>query len=849
LPKPNKNPESSPSATNQAGLEGLLDALTEPASANCYDEVRDESGQLRPLWAHFFSSLGPQQIKHLADNANTIARVISQNGITYNVYDADQAQTRPWSLNPLPLLVGALEWKTIATGIAQRARVLNETLKDIYGPQTLLREGYLPAALVKGHPGYLRALHESQPPGGIYLHTVAFDIARGPDGQWWVISNRTQSPSGLGYVLENRLIISRMFPEAFRDMRIQHIASSYRRLLTTMNDLAQPMLAAGEPLRFALLTPGPYNETYFEHAYLARYLGLPLVEGADLMVREEKLYLKTLNGLQRIHGLLRRVDDEFMDPLELRADSGLGVPGLLTAIRAQNVLVSNALGTGCLESPAIQGFLPAIAEKLCGQSLLLPSLDTWWCGEASAYQDISPQLHTQVVKPTYMGSNLSGFQPIIAAELEPEQLEQLRRSMEARPEIYTAQTYLPFSQTMTWQENRMIPKAAMLRVYALANAQGEWEVLPGGMTRIASADPHMVSISRGGSTQDTWVETHEEVDTFSLLSNRSRVFAPAAAQPHQLVSSRTAENLFWLGRYTERAEFLTRLARESLVIATTSGEENLLELQDAVTELAIRNGLVPEEAPSLSKSPKVFARTLIAGLGSSKSQSVGFYLNAIDNNLRLVRDRLPSDHLKLTGTMRQSLARPKGSAASLEENSLLGPVESLDNLGLQLAALTGLQLDRMTRDLGWRMLTIGRLLERLVIMSETLHTFFGLDSNLSSRGFDMILSLFDSTITYRSRYQGYQDIHSLVELLVFDDTNPRALAWILNELLSEISHLPGATEDLAAFLVGLENFLPRAEHALNLTDYSQSLADYGRQVSDQICSRYFAHVETQRMAS
>jgi uncharacterized circularly permuted ATP-grasp superfamily protein/uncharacterized alpha-E superfamily protein len=703
--------------------------------------------------------------------------------------------------------------------------------------------------LVKGHPGYLRPLDQVSPPGGIYLHIAAFDIARGPNGQWWVVSNRTQAPSGLGYVLENRLIISRMFPEAFRNMRIQHIASSYRRLLNTLTDLAKP-LAHGEPLRFALLTPGPYNETYFEHAYLSRYLGLPLVEGADLMVRDDMVYLKTLHGLQRIHGLLRRVDDEFMDPLELRADSTLGVPGLLQAVRANKVLIANALGTGFVESPAIQGFLPAIAEKLLGETLLLPSLHTWWCGEETAHQAIAPLLHTQVIKPTFLGADLTRFQPVIGANLADEELKQLQEQIKIRPELYTTQTYLPFSQALTWHNNRLSPKTAMLRVYAIANAQGEWEILPGGMTRIASEDPHIVSISKGGSTLDTWIETDGEVDTFSMLAQRPQNNATLPSEIRsQLVSSRTAENLYWLGRYTERAEYLTRLAKESLVVASMSGDDHLQELQAAITDLTVRNGLVPEEVPSLGKSPKVFARTLIATLASPSSYSVGFYLNAIDNNLRLVRDRLPSDHLRLSNGMKVALSRLSNQHLTTEDRSLLTAIETLDDLGLQLAALTGLQVDRMTRDLGWRMLTIGRLLERLIILSETLHTFFVCDADLSDRGFEMLLSLFDSAITYRSRYQGQQDINTLNELLIFDISNPRSIGCILQELISEIAHLPYASEKLNQISKRLTDLQPDEEHTLDIVTYCQNLVDEGRRTSDQLSSHYFAHVQTRRTTS
>lgn len=831
-----------------AEIDMLIGSLTDDVPAGHHDELRSENGALKNNWLTFFSQLGTQIPKQLAEAHETVQRLIQQNGITYNVYQEEQAHSRPWSLNPLPLLISSEEWHAISSGLTQRARLLNEILKDIYGQQELIRDAYLPAALVHGHPGYLRAAHGIRPPGDIYLHIVAFDIARGPDGKWWVIGNRTQAPSGLGYVLENRLIISRLFPEAFKEMRVQHIASSYRRLLNTLTELATP-IAQGEPVRFALLTPGPYNETYFEHAYLARYLGLPLVEGADLLVRNDRLYLKTLQGLQPIHGLLRRLDDEFMDPLELRADSSLGVPGLMQAIRAGNVLIANALGTGFLESPAIQGFLPAISEKLLGETLAMPSLHTWWCGEAAAWRNISPELRSQVIKPTFTGSVGPHFHPIVAANLAENEIEQLRQEIPERPEIYTTQTYLPFSQAITWQGNQFIHRAAMLRVYAIANESGSWELLPGGMTRIAAEDPNVVSISRGGSTADTWVSTDGEVDTFSMLPNRAKSIGLSSNQTNQSVSSRSAENLFWLGRYTERAESLTRLAKESLVIASISGEDNVIALQDAVTELTRRAGLIPAETPSFAKSPKIFARTLITHLLAKDSFSIGFYLQALDHNLRMVRDRLPSDHTRLASAMRIALENRLGAKLPLESRSLMVAIEALDNLGLQLAALTGLQSDRMTRDLGWRMLTIGRLIERLIHLSETLSTFFTYEESLSNRGFDMLLTLFDSTITYRSRYQRYQDINALIELLVLDDTNPRSIAWILQELHHEIQYLPSHSDAAKNFESLLNDSKASFEDTFDIRAYAEKIALVGKKLSDEMSRRYFAHAIESRFAS
>ncbi len=828
-------------------LRELIAALSVKNQTEQHNEFTDKNGELKQNWIDFFKILGPQQIKKLTESASTVARFIQQNGISYNVYDADQGQSRPWSLNPLPLLIAQDEWAQISKGLSQRAKLLNEILKDIYGQQSLLQESFLPAALVQGHPGYLRALDQIRPPGDIFLHIVAFDIARGPEGKWWVIGNRTQAPSGLGYVLENRLIISKLFPEAFRQLRIQHIASSYRRLLDTFTELAKP-IANGEAPRFALLTPGPYNETYFEHAYLARYLGLSLVEGADLTVRDQKLYLKTLQGLKPIHGLFRRLDDEFLDPLELKADSTLGVPGLLQVVRAGNVLIANALGTGFLESPAVQGFLPAISEKLLGEKLLMPSLHTWWCGEQAALMDVSPRLATQVIKPTFIGSVGPHFQPIIGEQMDAEQLDLLRERIALRPEIYTAQSYLKFSQAMTWQNNEFTPKTAMLRIYAMANIDGTWEILPGGMTRISSDDKDMVSIQRGGSTLDTWVSTGEEVDTYSMLPQRVKRSDSLPSESGFLVSSRIAENLFWLGRYTERTESLTRLAKESLMVASISGEDNVLTLQDAISELTIRSGLISADAPTLSQSPKVFTRTLIASLISKKATSVGFYLNAIESNLKLVRDRLPSDHSRLASTMRATLEARLGEQRSVEEKSLIVAVEALDNLGLQLAALTGLQSDRMTRDLGWRMLTIGRLIERLVNLAETLSTFFLNKGALSSRGFEMLIALFDSTITYRTRYQSYQDIDSLIELLILDDTNPRAIIWILKELEQEIQFLPSSGQEIDIYIQLIKSCMP-IEGAFEVVSFSKRVAQAGKILSDELSGRYFAHIKEQRFAS
>jgi uncharacterized circularly permuted ATP-grasp superfamily protein len=430
----------------------LAAALAPPAAPGHYDELR--GGISAPLaegggphgavvgahalptrpWARFFENLGREGFADLNRRTIDLQRQVRDNGVTYNVYADAGGPQRPWSLDLFPLILPPASWHQIEAGVLQRMRLLEAVLDDVYGPQQLLKSNLLPPALVQGHAGYLRPMHGVRPAGGRRLHIAAFDLARDPAGAWWVLTQRTQAPSGLGYLLENRLIISRLFPEAFRDLKVQRLAAAYRALLESLTALC-PAREGGEP-RVVLLTPGPYNETYFEHAYLARYLGLTLVEGSDLTVRDERLYLKTLKGLEPVHGVLKRLDDEFLDPLELRPDSHLGVPGLLQAIRAGNVLVANCPGSGLLESPALLGFLPALSRNLLGEDLRLPSLPSWWCGERAALLAALPQLPHGVVKDTYGGA---GAGAILGKNLSRRELDECAGRILRAPDAHTVQ--------------------------------------------------------------------------------------------------------------------------------------------------------------------------------------------------------------------------------------------------------------------------------------------------------------------------------------------------------------------------------------------------------------------------
>jgi len=828
--------------------------LAVPAPAGHYDELLGPAGELRPAWRTFFGSLGAAGLQDLPRRESLLKRQVHEHGVTYNVYSDEHGPPRRWSLDLLPFIVVAQDWKIIEAAVVQRAAVLSAVMRDVYGPMHLVREGLLPPALVLGSPGFLRSLHGVVPAGGIFLHVVAFDLARGPDGRWWVLGHRTQAPSGLGYALENRLIVSRLFGENFAAMQVQRLAKSFRRLLETLDEHAprDPGEAAGAP-RIVLLTPGRYNETYFEHAYLAHYLGVPLVEGSDLTVRDDRLFLKTLHGLERVHAVIRRLDDVYCDPLELRPDSALGVPGLVQAMRCGHVLVANALGAAFLESPAIHGFLPAIARRLLDQELLLPPRDSWWCGEAAARERAFATLRTARVRATY---RRFGLEPRIAARgTGLLKLAEVREEIERQPDLFTIQAYLPYSKAPCWSGRALVPRSAVLRVFAIADGKGGWHVMPGGLTRIADRQDE-VSMQRGGSSADMWVITGEEVDRFTMLHDRLRV--DEVVFRRRIVTSRAAENLFWLGRYTERTDNAVRAAQ--LILTTLRGSASLpATVLEAIGRTGQALGLVPPGVPLPAVGPRVFERTLLAGLRDESASSVAYDLAGLAGTAAQIRDRLAFEHWhQITATVERYTAAMAHVGASEAALPVDDSLTAMSALVAGLGAITGAQTDGMTRDDGWRLLMIGRQIERLITMSEVLRAFFEGRAVLHEAGFDLVLALFNSTITFRSRYQGQREIAALIDLVVLEGTNPRSLACAVGIIDRELGELCEATQQQFAWKEAAAFERPRElllvelcardpeERFPGLEALTRALVASAKSLSDHIGLRYFSHSEPLR---
>lgn len=856
---------------SQPDAAELAAALAAPAAAGRYDELRGSAAGLQapalaPAWRAFFTHLGSDGVADLDRRADALQRRMRENGLFYQLHEqrAGDGATGPWSLDLLPLIVTSQDWAAIERGVLQRVRLLNAMMADLYGPQTILQRGLLPPALVTGHPGYLRAMRGARVPGDTWLHVVAFDLARGPDGQWRVIAHHTQGAAGLGYLLENRLIVSRLLPRTFRGLRVQRLAASYRALLQSM----QALSPAGKNSRIVLLTPGPHSATYFEHAYLARYLGLTLVEGGDLTARDNRVFLKTLRGLEPVHGILRRVDDAWLDPLELRPDSMLGVPGLLQAVRAGNVLLANAPGSSFLESPGMLGFLPRLAESLLGTTLTLPAVHSWWCGEQAACDDALPQLARCIIKPSFPPEVQAGggFEPVIGARLTHAQLAEWRARILANPAHYTVQADLPLSQAPTWPGHRepgdgygnggarIVPKPLLLRVFALADGAARWRVLPGGLSRVGARDALFnAPMPRGGSTVDTWVMTEGVVDATTLLQTHLSADDLTTAQP-RAIASRAAENLFWLGRYTERATNLMRLARAALERLRGEDDADSPAHLELIDTLCRDTGLIAADAPSAVDAPRAFQLALAASLtrGADHAAGIASCLFGMRGAAAAIRERLSSEQWRLIDDATQLFADSTGNAEAEEQ---LGneALQLLERLGLLLGAITGAQTDNMTRDDGWRLLSIGRQIDRLDFLCSVLRFAFEEGAVHKQDGFELVLELFDSAITFRSRFQRGFDVAPLLSLVVLDTDNPRSLAWVVQAMrgrLTKVERSEGyALSELADAIPDVPGW---SLHELcetgddgrhdRLLERLDTTAKAVWELSNRIGERYFSHV-------
>ncbi|MGJ5820089.1 circularly permuted type 2 ATP-grasp protein [Paludibaculum fermentans] len=742
-----------------------------------YDELATPQGATRLHWRALMEALKASGPEDLASRWKEAQRLIRDNGVTYNVYGDPHGTDRPWPLDPVPMVIDPQEWAGIETAVAQRASLLNSILEDLYGPQRLLNEGLLPPELVYANPGFLRSCHGIKVPGDIRLHLYAADLARSPDGQWWVLSDRTQSPSGAGYALENRLVSTRTLPDLFRKTYVRRLANFFLSYRETLMSLAP---GHRENPRIVLLTPGPYNETYFEHAFLARYLGYTLVEGGDLTVRDRRVYLKTLGGLLPVDMILRRQDDGFCDPLELRGDSMLGVPGLVEAVRAGTVAIANALGSGAIETAALSPFLPGLSRQILGEELKMPSVANWWCGQEKPLAYVTENLARLVVKQAFPGSPQ---EPIFGGKISAAEREKLAARIRATPYQYVAQEQVALSTVPVWTEEGLHSRHLVMRVYAVPSGGG-YKVMPGGLTRVSSSlDTMVVSVQRGGGSKDTWVLGRGQEKEFSLLKPSSQTLEVSRATFD--LPSRVADNLFWLGRYMERVDSTVRLARSALPLL--SQETDAASATGLQTAVGILTALHFVRDPVEADGAAVVNADLVSMIfDSDRRYSIGRIVHEARRLAWLLRDRISADAWRILNRLDNDFCTRRPA----EPFHLLGATDLLDQSIITLAAFSGLVMDGMTRGQGWRFLDIGRRIERASQLLDVLRHGLGDLVNDDSGRLAKLLEIADSSITYRSRYLTTMQSDLVIDLLLCDEANPRSVAFQFARLSEHIAHLP-----------------------------------------------------------
>lgn len=745
--------------------------------AGAYDEMVGADGALRAHWRPYIDGLAALGPEELAQRADAVARRVREAGVFHRVYGAERDLERPWPLSFAPVVINAQEWRAIEAGIVQRARLIEATLADAYGRQRMIAEGVLPPAVIAGSPDFLRPMVGAEPRGGRYLHFYAADLGRGPDGRWWVLQDRTQAPSGAGFALGNRVALSRVLPETMRDLDVQRLAGFFQAFRQSLAALSQRDMG-----RVCLMTPGPFNDTYFEHAYLARYLGFLLVEGDDLAIRNDNVFVRTVAGLRQIDVLVRRVDADFVDPLELNPASRLGAAGLARAARAGAVAFANALGSGVAESRAMMSFWPRLAERLLNETLLMPNIATWWCGQEGARRQVAARLGELAVGAAFAGDADERLRdgPVNSAELSAEARKDLLARMARRGGDYVGQEMVRLSTTPVWRDGRFAPRPFQLRVFAAATEDGGWTVMPGAFARVShDLDPRAISLQRGGVSADAWVLADGPAAVTTLLPNAGAI---EITRPRGALTSRTADNLFWLGRYVERTEATLRVVR-ALIGRAGERDPAVRAVCEQLMALLVAWGALPawEDAPA--PLPHVAAANALVG-----AERTGAALALAQTALRTassIRERLSPDAWRTIQEL-PGLIAADGDVTERTDRALRA-----------CAAFAGFAQENMVRGAGWSFLEVGRRIERGLAMTRLVGQL-GL-SPASSAALDTLLELGDSQITYAQRYFVTPSPAAAADLLLFDEGNPRACAFQAVRLHELADQLPeGASGDAPA---------------------------------------------------
>lgn len=770
--------------------------LAPATNATVYDEVFDRRGEARPPWRAFLDATRLVTRDELARRTEQAEQQLRENGVNFNVFHDGEQLQRPWRLDLLPVIFAADEWRELERGLAQRARLLRAIVRDCHGPRELVASGRLPPEVLFANPAFVRQFHRLDPGDGAFLTSYAAELARRPDGSWCVMADRAESPAGAAFALENRVVVSRTIPAALHKQHVQRLAPFFVQWQETLRTLGR---RHSENPRIVILSPGAKHPYYFEDVYLARYLGYSLVEGGDLAVRDDRVFLKTLAGLIPIDVIVSRGTERGIDPLELGGSAPHGVPGLLHAVRKGHVTVANTPGSGLVESPIFMAFLPRLCRELLGEELLAPSIPTWWCGDPQQRTQVFARFTELVVKPSFQAS---GSEELVVGRLDLAAQRHLREKIERRPELYVAQELVERSAVPVFQEGQVQTGHAALRTFLVASGE-DYSLMPGGLVRYAlSTEPMELSIAAGAGSKDVWVLAEGPVKPVTLLQHEDRPVR--LRRTSAIFPSRVADDLFWLGQSLERADFLSRLLRAVVERLTAESAADTPELPALLRVLADQGQIEPGFAiQDLASSLPAIGEHLPRSVADDRdSHGLAAVVGEIERLASLERLWMSPD----TWRKIHETSSAFRAAVGAKGIGLVDVLNAANTVIVDIAAVSGLIHDGMVRSPAWRVLDLGRRVERARDVASLLHCVLTNPAAASPPGTERrtpldrpllkaILEVIDCRMAYRARYLDNLQPNGVLDFCLTDETCPRSVASQLAMIAEHVEMLPHDGQD------------------------------------------------------
>lgn len=767
-------------------------------SESSFDEMYDDKDNIREGWKKVLNDIENAGLEVLRDKQSEIDWHLQDNGVTYNIYDDHEGpKNRSWSLDPIPFVIEEEEWKTVSKGLQQRAKLFNLIIKDLYSEQKLIKDNIIPAEVIFGHKGFSTEVFDFGNKKDFNLYFYAADIARGPNGKMWVITDKTQAPSGLGYAIENRLTMNVIAQELYPDISTKKLASFIEEFKDLLKELTNGDLSSA-----ALLTPGPYNETYFEHAYLSSFLELNMVQGQDLLVKNNSVWLKSLSGLKKINTLLRRVDDRYSDPLELKNDSRLGVPGLVEAVRENNLNMINPIGSAIAENIGLNPFMKKIAQYFLKEDLILPQIATWWCGQKKELDFVISNLDKLIIKKIDTPDNLKIY---FGKKLSKEEKDSLIDLLIQNPHQYVAQEEIEFSTVPYYGDGKVEPRNAVIRTFCLKK-DDNYTVMNGGLVRISNNKENLLGLpKKGGISKDLWILGEDQIPLNPINSLNHTSYVETSIDK---ITTLKAENLFWLGRYLSRSISTSRLILHVIKKITNfyryevlNSNESLIILQNALTHMTMTYpGFIDTNN---KKNQGVFPMDEITSVIKNihRSGSLSSTVMMLANTNVKIKDLLTLESWKLFEKMQKEW----NFFINRKNDSTMSLATELDKFLIYMMAYKELVAESIFKEQGLILYDIGYKIEDALHLISKARSILCLKLE-KSVGYDVLegmLTSLGSFNAYRAHYKSSLTLENVVDFLILNPKFPKSLTYMTENLLKEFKQLPKAKVDYTSYEISM----------------------------------------------